>query len=123
MKELEHSVLQVRVAESEYLHLYDETKKLMQRLGAGFFCAGEMVQRLISASDNVLGCRDVIHVKAAKSRNTVMGLLLGNFASFVQRLQTLFTQEIAEISKSFHDSGHEPLSMVCESIFECEAAA
>lgn len=40
----------------------------------------------------------------ARSENTVRDSFRGSFESIVQKLQSLFTHELAAISKSFDDS-------------------
>lgn len=122
-KQLEHSTSQVRVAESKYLLLYEETQTLKQRLATCVFCDGEIEQRVINARKNVLRYMDALHSKVVMSQNTVRESFCGSFATPFQRLQTFFTQEVAPVSKFVDYSRFEVLIELCESISECETAS
>lgn len=65
-KQLEQSAPQVRIAESKYSLLYDETQTLKQRLATDMFCDGEREQRLINASKHDLRYMDTLHAKPVK---------------------------------------------------------
>lgn len=51
--QLEQSASQVRIDESKYSILYDESQTLKKRLAMGVFVDAEMEQRLINASKDV----------------------------------------------------------------------
>lgn len=89
----------------KYSLLYAESQTLMQRMATVVSRDGEMEQCLIKASKDVLEYMDVLLAKAVKSQNTFRESFRGSCASLVQWFQTLFTQEVAAVSKSVYDSG------------------
>lgn len=67
---------------------------------------------IINASRDVLGNLDALHLKEAKYQNTDRKSIQGSFASLVQRLKTLFIEEVAAVSKLADSSGREALIML-----------
>lgn len=85
--------------------LHDETQTLKQRLDTGIFCDGEMKQRLIYASKDVLWYMDVLLPKSVKLQNTFTESFHGGFALLVQRLQTVLNQKLLRSPKTVDDYG------------------
>lgn len=110
-------------AKSKYSLLYDEAQKLGLQLATDVSSTAEMKQRLINARKDVLGYMDALHLKAVMSQNTIKESFCGNFASLVQRLQTVFMLEVAAVPKSAIDSGREALIHLRRSILKREMAA
>lgn len=104
------------------MHHYDETEKLKQQLTVGVSCDETMVQRLINASNNILGYTDAVHLRAEKSQNTVREFFSCSFAFLAQWLQTLFMKAVAVVFKCVDDCGCGELTELYESIPECEEA-
>lgn len=122
-KQSEQSASQIRVSDSNYLLLYDLTQSLMARLATCVSWNGEIEQHLINSKRDVLGNMDALHAKAEKSKITVRESFQNSFALLVYWIQTLFTEEIAAVSRSIDDAGREELNELRGSISECEVAA
>lgn len=75
-----------------------------------------MDQGFINESKDVLAYIEAFHLKAVMRYSIAGDFFCGSFASFVQWLQTLFRQKVAEVSTSVDDSGHKGLIARYESI-------
>lgn len=113
----------MRVTESAYLLLYIDTFTVKQRLATNVSCNREPELRLINSSKDVLEYMDALYSKEVKSQNTVKEPFPDNLASLFQRVQNLFTREVARVSKSVDYFKREELVQRFQSIFECETAA
>lgn len=120
-KQPEQSAFQVHVVKLKYLLLYVEAQKLKQRLVTDVSCNAEMEQSSMNASKNVLGYMDALHLMVVKSEVAVRESFRGSYASLVLRLQTLFTQEVAAVSKSADDSVWKALFELFMRISQFEA--
>lgn len=81
-KQLEQSLLQVRVSKPKYLLLCDETQTPKQISATDISFGGEMEQRSINSCKDVLEYMDVLLQKALKSQNTLRKLFVVDSHSF-----------------------------------------
>lgn len=73
-----------------------------------------MKQRLINTRKIELEYIDALHSKAVNSQNFARESFRGSFTSLVQRVETLFTQDLTAVSKSVDDCGSVALISFAE---------